>query len=210
MPYVCLHHVINLCFYKSVYCKQPSSFVRSICHSHRKCFSALPQSFENHADCWKVGRFLETTSVVEKIVVGRFLENTSVVEKIVVGRFLENTSAVEKSVVGRFLENTSVVEKSVVGRFLETTLAVEKSVVGRFLETTLVVEKIVVGRFLENTLVVEKIVVGPYLKSWGLGECYKLRKPIVFCWRFGKTRLRYIWKHSSSSNDFQEWLRLTT
>jgi hypothetical protein len=165
MPYVCLHHVINLCFYKSVYCKQPSSFVRSICHSHRKCFSALPQSFGNHADCWKVGRFLETTSVVEKIVVGRFLENTSVVEKIVVGRFLENTSAVEKSVVGRFLENTSVVEKSVVG---------------------------------------------PYLQSWGLGECYKLRKPIVFCWRFGKTRLRYIWKHSSSSNDFQEWLRLTT
>ena len=65
-------------------------------------------------------------------------------------------------------------------------------------------------RLLKTTLVVEKSVVGPYLKSWGLGECYKFRKPIVFCWRFGRKRPRYIWKYSSSSNDFQEWLRLTT
>jgi len=103
MPYVCLQHVITVCFY----CTQPPWFVRSVCHSHRKCSSVFRQPFGN-----------------------------------------------------------------------------------------------LVG--------FEKIVADPYLKSWGLEECYKFRKPIVFCWRFGRKRPLYVWQYSSSSNDFQEWLRLTT
>jgi hypothetical protein len=64
----------------------------------------------------------------------------------------------------------------------------------------------------EYNIVVEKIVLGTYLKSWGLGECYtrKFRKSIVFCWRLERKCPRFIRKCSANSNDFQEWLKLTT
>jgi hypothetical protein len=56
---------------------------------------------------------------------------------------------------------------------------------------------------LESLMVVEQIVVGPYLKSWGLGMCYKFRKPTVFCWRLERKWPQFIWKCSPNSNDFR-------
>jgi len=64
--------------------------------------------------------------------------------------------------------------------------------------------------FLETTLVVEKIVIGPCSKSGALESVTSLESLSCFVEDSEENDYGTFDSTQSSSNDFQEWLRLTT